>query len=474
MKILFLVAKLAVVEPFGIMCLIPHLKQRGHEVFLFEAEDDDLMAQVAACKPDVVGYSVCTGSHKFYLSLNRTLKEYFRFIAVFGGPHPTFFPDVINDASVDAICRGEGDVVFADFCDRLQMTGIPEAVPNFAVKVNGQVVHSKERHFVQDLNLLPFPDRGLYYAHSETIYNHPVKTFVASRGCPFSCSYCFNHAMDKLYEGSWKHVRVRTPDNLIAEIAHVVRTYPAKFLAFRESIFPLNKDWLREFAPQYKARIDLPFYAHVRLDMLDEESVGLLAEAGCYSVNVGIETGNPELRERLLQRRMTNEKMISSSRLLRKQGIRIIANNMLGLPGGTFENDLETLRLSQQCKPEYSLAMIYQPYPGTRLAEEAVRLGCFDGNFEKISFTYYDSSPLTFRTPLEKRRIENLQKLFGVAALFPLFTPLIRVLTYLPQNRIFSAVFSTLYLVFHQSEIFPHGKKLSDWKKDFAHILRST
>lgn len=474
MKILFISAKLYAVEPFGIMSLIPHLLRDGHEVQLMEAEDDLLFNHVAQYHPDIIGYSVCTGAHTYYLELNRSLKEYFPFIAVYGGPHPTFFPTMIEETGVDAICRGEGDEVFAEFCRHYQETAQLKAVPNFSVKTDSGIVHSEKRHLAAQVDDLPFPDRSIYYNTSETIYKHPVKSFIASRGCPFSCSYCFNHAMDELFNGDWKKVRVRTPHNLIDEIVSVVSLYPVSFLAFRESIFPMNKQWLTEFGAEYRSRVNLPFYAHVRLDHIDEESVQLLADAGCYSVNVGIETGNEKIRTNLLGRRMTNKKMIDSSKLLRKHNIRVIANHMLGLPGGTLKNDFETLRLSQQCAPDYPLTMLYQPYPGTKLAAEAVRLGCFDGNYEKISFTYYDNSPLSFRNSTEKRRIENLQKLFALAVMFPILTPAVKLLTYLPKNRFFKAVFSTLYLVFHQSEIFPHNKPIREWAKDFVHVLRST
>ncbi len=472
MNILFLVAKLHAIEPFGIMSLSPQLKRRGHRVALLEAESPDLVNAVRGLRPDVIGYSVCTGAEQYYLSLNRCLKEYLRFVSVFGGPHPTFFPDLIREPGVDAICRGEGDVAFPEFLDRLETGGRLEPVANFSVKNEGMVKSLPPRPLVSDLDSLPWPDRELYYSVSPEIRRHRVRSFLAARGCPFSCTYCFNEAMDTLYDGLWKRVRLRAPDKLVDEIASVVNAYETDFVAFRESIFPLRPDWLRDFARRYVSRVGIPFYCHLRLDLLNEENVSLLAEAGCHSVNVGIETGNPELRRQLLGRSMTNQTIVAACRLLRRHGIRILANNMLGLPGATFEHDLETLRLNQACKPDYALAMLWQPYPGTALAKYAADNGYYDPKAEALEFTYYNRSHLRFRNATEKRRIENLQKLFAVAAALPVLTPVVKGLTRMKPNRLFKAIFRTMYLIFHQTEIFPHRMAAADWLLNLWHITK--
>jgi len=471
LRILFIVAKLQSVEPFGVMCLAPHLTKDGHSVHLLEAETPGLRHQVEACRPDVIGYSVCTGSQSYYLALNRFLKASCSFVSVFGGPHPTFFPQIIQEPGVDAICLGEGEHAFAEFCRELERSGRPQVVRNFAVKTQDGIASLPPRPLIADLDGLPFPDRELYYRTSPDIREHPVRSFLASRGCPFACTYCFNPAMDDLYEGAWRHVRVRSPAGLVDEIASVKSNYPTEFVAFRESIFPLDTEWLAEFADEYSRRVGLPFYCHLRLDLLTKENVTLLTKAGCYSVNVGIETGNETLRRDLLGRRMSNPRLLSSCRLLKEHGIRILSNNMLGLPGGSYQSDMETLKLNQACQPDYALAMLWQPYPGTALARYAETHGFFDGNYEALDFSYYHRSHIRFGSSQEKRRIENLQKLFAVAVLLPKWTWLVRLLTRLPPNPVFRAIFRTGYLIFHQTEIFPHRKRVSEWLADFHHII---
>jgi radical SAM superfamily enzyme YgiQ (UPF0313 family) len=276
--------------------------------------------------------------------------------------------------------------------------------------------------------------------------------------------------MDALYDGTWKHSRLRSPASLVEEIASVADAYPTEFIAFRESIFPLKLDWLAQFAAEYPRRVGLPFYCHLRLDLLTPENVALLAKAGCHSVNVGIEAGNETVRRELLGRRVRNERMIAACDMLRRAGIKILANSMLGLPGCSFERDLETLRLNQKCRPDYALAMIWQPYPGTKLEEYARAHGHYQGDYRDLDFTYYGRSHLRFASDLEKRRVENLQKLFAVASAVPTLTPLVKLMTRLPPNRVFRAIFRTVYLVFHQTEIFPHSTTTADWIQNFRHI----
>lgn len=471
MRILFLVAKLHTIEPFGVMSLSPHLKRDGHSVKLMEAESEDLIHQVSRYHPDLIGYSVCTGSHQYYLALNRWLKKHINFVSVFGGPHPTFFPEMIHEPGVDAICRGEGELAFSDFCKCFEEEGEIKAVPNFLVKKGNHVESIPPRPLINNLDSLDFPDRKLYYSVSNEIYNHRVRSFLSSRGCPFLCTYCFNHVMDELYCGLWKHVRFRSPENLVEEIAFVVYRYPTNFVAFRESIFPLKIGWLRKFASLYSHRVGLPFYCHLRLDMLTDERVSLLAKAGCHSVNVGIETGNEQLRKHLLGRNHSNFTLISACKLLRNHGIKILANNMLGLPGSTFNHELETLHVNQLCRPDYSLAMLWQPYPRTKLAKYAKEKGYYDGCYNDLDFTYYNKSHINFGSELEKRRVENLHKLFAVGVAFPKLSGLIKFLTILPQNRIFKSIFRSTYLIFHQTEIFRQHLRFNDWILNLKHII---
>ena len=128
MRVLF-VEKQIDYEPLGLLYLSSVLRQAGHEVRLAIAADEDPVAVARAWQPDVVGYSVYTGSQTYYRDLNLRIKEAVPdVVSVFGGPHPTYFPEYVEEPGVDAVCIGEGEGAMLDLVEALEagrpLTGI--------------------------------------------------------------------------------------------------------------------------------------------------------------------------------------------------------------------------------------------------------------------------------------------------------------------------------------------------------------
>ena len=124
--------------------------------------------------------------------------------SVFGGPHPTFFPDMIEEPGVDGICIGEGEGPIADLANTLNGNGHrprprPD-IPNWWFKLDGEIVRNPVRPLIHDLGSLPHSDRHLVYDKHDASRRTPIKHFMASRGCPYACTYCFNHAYYQIYK----------------------------------------------------------------------------------------------------------------------------------------------------------------------------------------------------------------------------------------------------------------------------------
>ena len=457
MRALLVVRNLASAEPIGLLGLAAVLTRAGHQVRLAGGRDTELAPVMDGFAPDLVGYSACTGEHRWLLALNRALKRRWRFTAVFGGPHPTFFPEMVEEEGVEAACRGEGEGAILDIARALDAGRPLDDIANLWVKLpDGSVRKNPLRPLVADLDALPFPDRELRYAADRPSREYPVKSFLASRGCPFRCSYCFNAGYAELYGPEWCRPRTRSVGNLLAEIAAVRRESRLEFVQFRESIFPWPREWLEEFAARYPREVGLPFYCHVRADLLDARRVELLARAGCVSVNMGIECGDGAYRREVLGRSMSDEQIVEACRLLHAHGIRILADNMVALPGAPPDADWQTLRLNRRCRVDYPLAMIFQPYPGTELGRRAQALGLFDGSPERIDHNYYLRSPLVFPDARAKRRAENLQKFFAVLAEAPWLERIIRPLLDLAPNIVFMSIFRAWYIWCYTFRIVPH------------------
>ena len=180
----------------------------------------------------------------------------------------------------------------------------------------------------------------------------------------------------------------------------------------------------------------MPFFCNVRANLVDEEIVRLLKRAGCHSVSMGIETGSDRIRNELLKRNMTRQQILDAARLLREGGIRFTTTNMIGLPGTTIADDLETLELNIECRPAYAHALIFQPYPRTELGEFTREHDLMVGTFDDIGELAWDDSVLAF-SPAHKRQLRNLQRFFAILVEWPALRSLAERLLNVPSNRLF-------------------------------------
>ena len=418
MRVLF-IYKFEYVEPLGIMYLSSMLKSKGYETYFLDIKfEKKIMSEIKKISPDVIAYSVRTGFHQHYTDLNNDLKKKFDFISVFGGPHATFFPHMINEAGVDCVCRGEADEAFLEFLDALESGKNITKIKNFWIKKNGKIYKNDCRPLIQDLDKLKFADRALLDNYEE-IRNSKVRSFMTGRGCPFNCSYCFNAGFKKLYPGQ-KYLRRRSVDSVIQEIKEVKDKYKIEFVFFEDDTFNVDKEWLREFSAKFSA-LNLKFgCAGIRADFLDEEAAMLLKKANCTNVTFGLESGSEPIRKNILGRNMSNLQIINCAKNLRKYNIRYVTENILAIPTASLEDDLKTLELNMKCKPFYCITHIMQPYPCTEICDIAIKNNMFKENaFDNLG-SFYGKSPLKISNRLER---ENLQRIMALIVRYPFLYP---------------------------------------------------
>jgi len=441
------------------MSLSAVLKQAGHDVALTIADREDPIAFAVDYQPDILGYSVLTGSQRAYFDLNLRIRKALNprrvaagkrpVFSAFGGPHPTFFPEMINESGVDGICVGEGEGALLDLANALaevqdhsSKNGFRSDIPNWWFDVNGEIVKNPARPLIHDLSALPHPDRALVYDKHPSLAQGGIKHFMSSRGCPYNCTYCFNHAYYQIYKRE-KRGQQRAVEDVIAEVNEVRERWPLEQVIFVDDLFILYNDWLEELAEKWPQQVGLPFFCNVRANLLvkDPHKVELLKRAGCHTVSMGIEAANDRIRVELLKRRMTQADIVAAGRMVRDAGMQITATNMLGLPTGTLEDDLDTMRLNAQARVSYAYAFLFQPYPGTELGQFAQDNDLMVGTFDDISEVAWDRSILLFEDESEKSQIEHLQRLFAIGVEWPWLEPLIRLLIKLPHNRFVDSMF---------------------------------
>jgi len=373
--------------------------------------------------------------------------------------HATFFPEIIEEKNVDAVCIGEAEETIVDFFQKYKTTSEIESW--WIREKNGTIKKNKLKPLVQNLDLLSFPDRRLFYDKYELARNSKIKSFITARGCPYNCTYCFNHAFVNLYgTKTARRVRTRSVDNVIEEILYVKNNFPLEFVHFATDTFIVDKNWIEEFAVKYKEKIGLPFFCGVRVELVTEELADLLHYAGCNSVSMGIECGNYELRKNLLKRNQTNKMIIKAAQILNRRKINILSQNMIGLPGETFDNMLETLDINIYSKVSYAEVSFYQPYPRTALGKVAEASGLFSGNVDDISESFNKDIGIRIINPKE---IRNLHKLFAIVVQFPFLRHYIKLLVKIPENILYKIAFKILKGYKGKFKIFPHKLSLKEY-----------
>lgn len=421
------------------------LKKYGHQVDLFIAKDSSSLLDKIQPN-DIVAFSTMTGEHHWALKVASEIKDKIDVLSVFGGPHPTYFPEVINHPAVDIACCGEGEFAMLDLANARDKSIDFTNIPNLLIKRGNKIKRNEVRPLVSDLDTLPFPDRGIYYKY-RILKESPLKTFIASRGCPFSCSFCFNEKLRSIYAHKGRYVRFRSPRSLINEIKETESQYGLRSIYFVDDLFVLDPKWLKEFTAIYKKEIKQTFVCSANINTLNEEVIRLLKDSGCYAVSFGIETGNEKLRYELLNKRITNDRIEKIGRILKKYKLKSMAFNIMGLPQETAEDVWETIRLNIKIGVEYPRCSILTPYPGTRIAErlkEKIKIEDIYSTDQQLQIQFEVPNP---------KELYNLHYFFQTAVIFPRSLWLIKGLVRFRPNILFKLWWAIVYFyVFVRSE----------------------
>jgi radical SAM superfamily enzyme YgiQ (UPF0313 family) len=373
-------------EPLGVTTMGAILKKAGHTVDYFDIPREESHwspDQVVEFKPDILGYSVSTGLHNRYLRFNRMVREELpNVFSVFGGPHPSFFPNFIQKEGVNAICVGEGEAPMLDLANALQEGRDPIGVPGLHVKgPDGKVQINPPLPFKQELDEIPFPDHSFINKFPH-LRDSPIAYLMCGRGCPYNCNFCFNHVSINLQEG--RFTRYRSPENVIAECLELRDKYGKRYMAFQDDTFSLNFRYLQKLLPLYKEKVGLPYLAHLRADNLTPKMAKLLGETGCQRGVIGLENGNEDIRIKILDKTVTDDDLLKTADLLHENGIELLTQNMFGVPGETIESLLQTIELNIRCKADLMVIHFFQPYPGTDLARISSEMGLWEGTVDDI------------------------------------------------------------------------------------------
>jgi anaerobic magnesium-protoporphyrin IX monomethyl ester cyclase len=335
-------------------------------------------------KPGIIGISVLSFNYPEALQITRFIKENFDLKIILGGVHVILSPqEVIENGDVDIICTGEGENVLKELLDNsLNCTEIE----GIWYKHKGKIIKNKPRKLIEDLDGLPFPDFEDFDLEHYFVINHHHLPVMGSRGCPYSCTYCGNHALRKKLEG--KYVRLRSVDNILEEIQLRIKQYLGRgfrYLYFFDDTFILDKQFVNELCQKYKKNgfdKQIKWTANVRANLVTDELMKMMKGAGCYEVRMGVESGNDYILNTVYKRNMTKDQLVEAFKIITNNGLRLRLDFILGAPDETLEMMEESFDLAKNSGGDQVFFSRLYLFPGTEIKEICEKEKTVESDFD--------------------------------------------------------------------------------------------
>ena len=352
-----------------------------------EVEHNLLKELIKSEKPLLVGISLLTS---FYVELVAEVTGYIKelgIVQVAGGIFATLCPEPCIKL-VDYVIRGEGEDAIVELAEAIRKNKPVSHIQNLVyMDENGDMVKNDMRPLLADIDKYGFPqtESGCEYLieDNKLTIEDPIKnsfayTVIGTRGCMFTCSFCGSANLRKLSVGLGSYVRKRAVQSVIEEILLAKEKLKRLvFVRFLDGIFPYDKEWVLEFAEEYKQKINLPFNIWTHPLRTDPEIIKTLRGAGLYKVAMGIQSGSPYVRNEIFLRKESNEHIIAASKVNAELGVPMVEYDfILCHPFETEESIKETYNLCQSLHGDFSLNINGLKFmPETPIVDIAVEHG---------------------------------------------------------------------------------------------------
>lgn len=346
---------------------------------------NDLENVLDKYRPDVIGISIMTVRVAPAFKVASICKDKIPdSIIIVGGPHPTVLPEeVLQNEDIGFVVRGEGEKTIAELVSYLSKNNDNFLkIDGISFRNNGEIVHTKGRKLIEDLDNIPFPARDLIIG----LENYPkgnMGYLITSRGCPFRCAYCGSHTI-------WgRKVRFRSAKNIVDEIREVHDKYGTDYFIFWDDIFTFNRKRVIEICNLImENNIKIRWRCITRADMIDEELISIMKKAGCDLFDIGVESGSERILKSI-NKKISLERVKGVSKSFKKLNMNWAAFFMIGLPNETKEDMFKSLEFMKQIKPQKGIVSIFTPLPGTELFDEVVQLGLINRDADWTKFSQW-------------------------------------------------------------------------------------
>jgi anaerobic magnesium-protoporphyrin IX monomethyl ester cyclase len=386
----------AVEPPFWAAVLAAYLRNNGYEIAIVDANAEDYSPEETAAKVNdlnpLLSAVIVYGSQPSASTQNMTIagrickaiKQKSASKIALAGLHPSALPrQTLQEETTDFVIEGEGAYTLLELIKNLKsksgkadFSGVPGL---WYREENGSIRNNPRANLIADLDsVLPVAAWDLlpmhkYKAHNWHCFDNlfgrsPYAAIYTSLGCPYSCVFCCINALF-----GKPGIRYRSPELVIKEIGLLAEKYGVKNIKIVDELFVLNEShYMKIVDLLIKNSYNLNLWVYARVDTVKTENLRKMKQAGINWIALGIESANPEIRDKALKN-MKIENIKDIVRAIQNEGIRVIGNFIFGLPSDTMETMRETLEMAKDLNCEFVNFYCAMAYPGSKLYDMAVK-----------------------------------------------------------------------------------------------------
>lgn len=347
------------------------------DINAYRLSDDEVEAELKSRKFDVVLIGGLIPVYKRIIKYSSLVKKANpSALIIAGGSAAMSVPEMLlRNSDVDIICAGEGEKAIVELVKAVSGTremGRLSKIKGFYFKTPGGIVSSGAPELLKDLDResdIPAYDlvpMDVYLSNPIIGFGRDID-FISSRGCPFNCTFC--------YQPWGRKFRGHSVDFIINALKLLREEYKIDFISFQDDEFMANPQRVREFCEKAKKELaGLLWSCTGRVNIVDDDIVGLMKDAGCVSISYGFESGSQRMLDSM-KKKVTIAQMEKAAKINRKFEMMLPVSFIIGMPGEDDASCKETVEFCVRNNIPLKSMMFATPYPGTELFEFAVSTG---------------------------------------------------------------------------------------------------